>query len=125
MEQTDRNQLCAFFRRSRYDTIQAREGDGWGPVWTFAPCDVKAAQKAGQMLLKMHQGEPLRVRHARRARLRDRQRQIATDVIVVTELPERVQTVAGIDDGIVIRVDAYLEDETLAALDVELAKQAR
>ena len=125
MEQADREQLCAFFGRSRYDIIQARQGDSWGPVWTFAPCEAKAAQKAGQMLLKMHRGKPLQVRHARRARLRDRQRQVATDVIVVTELPERVQEVIGLDDGIALRVPLYLQDDALAALEMELVTQPR
>lgn len=124
MDQTDREQLCAFSQRSRYDIIQASQGDGWGPVWTFAPCDSRAAARAAQMLLKMYQVESLRVRHARRARLRDRQRQVATDVIVVTELPERVQTVVGVENGIVIRVNAYLEDEALAALEAALVPRS-
>lgn len=121
MDQNDREQLCAFFQHSRYDIIQARQKDGWGPVWSFASCDAKAAQKAGQMLLKMHLSEPLRVRHARRARLHDRQRTAALDVIVVTGLPEGEQEVFGIDDGIVLRVNAYLEGEALAALTASLS----
>lgn len=125
MEQTDREQLCAFFQRSRYDIIQASQGDGWGTVWIFAPCDAKAAQKAGQILLKMHLGEPLRVRHARRVRLRDRRHTMVRDVIVVTALPEREQVVFGLEDGIVLRVSLYFQDDALAALEMELVKPLR
>ena len=122
MDHNDREQLCTFFSRSRYDIIQARQGDGWGPVWTFAPCDPRAAAKTAQMLLKMHRGSQLRVRHARRARLRDRQCATSRDVIIVTDLPARVQQeVLGVADGIVLRVDVYLQDDALAALEAELA----
>ncbi|MGI4792124.1 MAG: hypothetical protein ACRYFS_25150 [Janthinobacterium lividum] len=121
MDQNELGPLCKFFERSRYDIIQAKTNDGWGPLWTFAPCDPHAATKAAEMLMKMHRGGQLRVRHARRARLQDRRREVVTDVIVMTELPERVQTVAEIDGGIVIRVDAYLEDEALAALTASLS----
>ena len=125
MDQHDRKQLCAFFSRSRYDIIQARQGDGWGPVWTYAPCDPRAAAKAAQMLLKMHRGDPPQVRHARRARLRDRQRRVDTNVVVVTTLPERTQAVMRIDDGVTIRVNAYLQDEALAALEAALTPPPR
>ena len=125
MDQTDRDQLCAFFQRSRYDIIQARLGDEWGPLFSFTPCDVRSAQKAGQMLLRMHRETEIRVRHARRARLQDRRQQLATDIVVVTEFPGRGQKVLKIEDGIVLRVDAYLEDEALAALEAALAPTPR
>ena len=121
MDQLDREQLCSFFRRSRYDLVQTREGDGWGTVWTFPPCDAKAAQNAARMLRRMHRTEPLRVRYARRARVHDRHRQGDTDVVVVTALPERVQEVIGLEDGTLLRVNAFLEDDALAALEAALA----
>ena len=125
MNQNDRDQLCAFFQRSRYDIIQARQGDGWEPVFTFSPCDVRAAQGAARMIQRMHRGEPLRVRHARRARLQDRRRQVATDIVVVTELPERAQTVVHLEDAVVLRVDFYLRKEALDALEAEFAHSPR
>ena len=123
MNQNDRDQLCAFFQRSRYDIIQARQGDEWGPVYTFSPCNARAAQGAARMMGRMHQGEPLRVRHARRARLHDRQ--VATDVVVVTDLPERVQEVIGMEDAVVLHVDLYLREEALDALEAEFAHSPR
>jgi len=125
MNQNDRDQLCAFFQRSRYDIIQARQGDEWGPVYTFSPCNARAAQGAARMMGRMHQGEPLRVRHARRARLQDRRRQVATDIVVVTELPERAQTVVHLEDAVVLRVDFYLREEALDALEAEFAHSPR
>lgn len=126
MDHNDREQLRAFFGRSRYDIIQARQSDGcWGSIWTFAPCDPRAAAKAARMLLRMHEGKPLQVRHARRARLHDRQHHVNTDVVVMTELPERTQEVIGLADGIALRVPLYLQDDALTALAEELAKQPR
>ena len=125
MDQLDRERLCTFFRRSRYDIIQARLGDEWGPLFSFTPCDVRSAQKAGQMLLRMHHGEPPQVKHARRARLQDRRQQLATDIVVVTEFPGRGQKVLRLEDGLVLRVDAYLEDEALAALEAAIAPTPR
>lgn len=119
MDQLEREQLCAYFRRSRYDIIQARHGDGWGPLFSFVPCDAHAAQKAGQMMVRMHRGEQLRVRHARRARLHDR-RQAATDVVVVTKLLEREQVVFGLENAVILRVNIYLRDNALAALEAEV-----
>ena len=123
MNQLDQEQLCAFFQRSRYDIIQVRQKDGWGPLWTFPPCDIHGARKAARMLLKMNGGEPLRVRHARRARLRDRH-QTATDVVVVTELPERVQGVFSLENATVLRVEVYLQDDALAALEAEIVRSS-
>lgn len=120
MDQHDREQFCNFFRHSRYDIIQARQGDDWGPLFTFIPCDVRSAQKAGQMLVRMHREKEIRVRHARRARLQDRRQQVATDVIVVTELPGRRQKVLKIEDGLVLRIDLYLQDDVLATLEAAL-----
>jgi hypothetical protein len=122
MNQNEREQFCAFFRRNRYDIIQGRKHSDWGPTFTFSPRNVRAAQKAGQMMVKMYQGEPLQIRHARCARLRDKGRQSTTDVVVVTEFPERTQEVFGINDGIVLRVDIYLQDDALAALETEMVR---
>jgi hypothetical protein len=124
-DQTDREQLCAFHRRSRYDLIQASQNEGWGPIFTFSPCDVRAAQKAGQMMARMHRGEQLRVRHARRARLHNRQCHIETDAVVVTEFPGREQRVLQIENGLVLRVDVYVEDDALAALEAALTRTPR
>ncbi len=121
MSQKDRDQFCTYFRLNRYDIIQARQGDGWGPIFTFSPCDVRAAQKAGQMMARMQQGEPLRVRHARRARLRDRHRHADTYVVVLTILPGRVQEVISIEDAVMLRVNVYLQDDALAALEAGVA----
>lgn len=121
MSQKDRDQFCTFFRLNRYDIIQAREGDGWGPIFTFSPCDVRAAQKAGQMMARRQQGEPRQVRHARRARLHDRHRHADTDVVVLTTFPERVQEVIGIKDAVILPVNVYLQDDALAALEAGLA----
>lgn len=119
---SDMADLLAFYGRGNTaDILQAREGEGWGAAWTFAPCEVHAAEKAAWMILRMHRGSRPTVRHARRARLHDRQRQAADVVVVVTELPERAQAVTRIDDGVTIRVDAYLVDDALAALEAALA----
>ena len=121
MNQNDRTQLCAFFHRSRYDIVQARQGDEWGPVYTFSPCNARAAQGAARMMGRMHQGEPLRVRHARRARLHDRHRQVTTDVVILTEIPEHRQTVLNLHDALALRVDVYLTDSCLAAIEAAVA----
>lgn len=105
--------FCAFCRRSRYDVIQARRGDGWGPIWTFAPCDPKAAARAALMLRRMGARE---VRHARRARLRLRP-EAPVEVVVVTELPARLQFVFRLADGLELQGMAYLRDESLWALE--------
>lgn len=48
---SDMADLLAFYRRGNTaDILQAREGKGWGAAWTFAPCDVHAAEKAAWMI---------------------------------------------------------------------------
>lgn len=46
-------------------------------------------------------------------------------MVVVTELPERAQAVTRIDDGVTICVDAFLQDDALAALEAALAPTPR
>ena len=122
---SDMADLLAFYTRGNTaDIIQVRRSQDWGAVWTFAPCDVHTAEKAAWMILRMHRGSRSAVRHVRRARLHDRHRQ-AADVVVVTELPERAQAVTRIDDGVTIRVDAFLQDDALAALEAALAPTPR
>ena len=125
MDRNDREQFCNFYRRSRYDFVQGRDGDQWGPLFSFTPCDPPAAQKAGQILLKMHRGGPVHVRHARRARLHDHHRLAAIDVVVATTFPGRDQKVFRIEDGAVLRVNAYLEDEALKALEAAISPPPR
>ncbi len=111
-------ELLAFFQRgSSYDVLQARQSNGWGDAWTFAPCDVHAAEKAAWMLRRMGAQE---VRHARRARLRTDDDKVQK-VMVVTDLPERLQAVLKIADGSVLRGLPYLADESMAALEAAFA----
>lgn len=105
--------FCAFFRRSRYDVVQARHGDGWGPPWTFAPCDPRATARAALMLRRMGARE---VRHARRVLLRLRP-EVTSEVVVVTELPARRQYVFGLTDGLEVHGIMYLHDESLQELE--------
>lgn len=108
------SELLAFFKRgSTYDVLQARHDSGWGSAWTFAPCDVHAAEKAAWMLRRMGARE---VRHARRARLRTGTEE-AQKVMVVTDLPERLQAVLRIADGCVLSDLPYLADESTTALE--------
>ena len=107
-------ELLAFFNRgSSYDLLQARQGDGWGSAWTFAACDIHAAEKAAWMLRRI---DVRKVRHARRARLRvqigDFQR-----VVIITTLPERVQAILRLADGCRIENVEYLQDDALTALE--------
>ena len=127
LEQTDLADLLAFYRHGNTaDIIQAREGNGWGAVWTFTPCDVHAAERAAWMVQRLQKDTRAAVRHARRAILHDRSRKANADVVVVTQLlVKRTQAVARIDDGILIRVDAYLEDDALAALEAALGPMPR
>jgi len=107
-------ELLAFFNRgSSYDVLQAREGSGWGSAWTFAPCDVHAAEKAGWMLRRMGVRE---LRHARRARLRLRADAVER-VMIVTNLPERDQAILRLVDGCAVGGLPYLSDHALAALE--------
>jgi len=113
MNNDEAARFCAFFRRSRYDVLQARHGDGWGPSWTFAPCDPRAAARAGLMLRRAGARE---VRHARRARLLIRPGEFV-DTVVITELPFRLQTVLRLADGSGLHSLPYLRDESLQALE--------
>jgi len=111
-------ELLAFFKRgSSYDVMQARQGTGWGSAWTFAPCDVHAAERAAWMLRRMGVRE---VRHARRARLRvrtDGAQGTVQQVMVVTDLPARLQIVLHLTDGCAVGGLQYLTDAALAALE--------
>ena len=113
MNNDEAARFCAFCRRSRYDVVQARHGDEWGPPWTFAPCDPRAAARAALMLQRIGARE---VRHARRARLRLRP-EAPLEVVVVTELPARVQFVFRLTDGLEVHGIMYLHDESLQALE--------
>ena len=114
-------ELLAFFGRgSSYDVMQARQGTGWGSAWTFAPCDVHAAERAAWMLRRMGVGE---VRHARRARLRTEAYGVQR-VMVVTDLPERLQAVLRLADGSVLNGLPYLTDAALAALEAAFVPSA-
>lgn len=114
-------ELLAFFQRgSSYDVLQARHGSEWGAAWTFAPCDVHAAEKAAWMLRRTGVRE---IRHARRARLRVRANAVER-VVIVTELPERGQVVILLGDGCVIGSLPYLKDDALAALEAAFAPSA-
>ncbi len=121
MDQDEAEGYCAYFRRSRYDMVQARTAGGWGGIHTYIPCDVRAAKRAGQMLLRMQPAAaPLEVRHARRARLHTGPLEVPTDVVVVTRFPKRSQSVFHLETAMRLRVRQYLEDEALAALDAAL-----
>jgi len=113
MNNDEAARFCAFFRRSRYDVVQARHGDGWGPPWTFAPCDPRAAAQAGLLSQRMGARE---VRHARRAHLRLRP-EAPFEVVIVTELPARRQCVFRLVDGLEFHGIMYLHDESLQALE--------
>lgn len=114
-------ELLAFFQRgSSYDVLQARQGNGWGGAWTFAPCDVHAAEKAAWMMRRIGARH---VRHARRARLRTEAAEVQR-VMIVTDLPERLQAVLRIADGSVLNGLPYLADESTAALEAAFAPSA-
>ena len=117
--QNDADQLCAFFRRSRYDIVQARTVSGWGAIHSFVPCDVRAAKRAAQMLERMGR-EHIQIRHAKRARLRVQPVPAIRDVVVVTYYPERTQTVFSLETAERLRLKIYLEDEVSRALSVEI-----
>lgn len=112
--------FCAFYRRSRYDMVQARHEEGWGPPWTFAPCDPSAAARSALMLRRAGVRE---FRHARRARLRLRPGEFV-DAVVITELPLRLQIVLRLADGSTVHSLPYLRDESLQALE-EATKECR
>ena len=114
-DQADAEQFCRFFRRSRYDIVQARTALGWGAVYSFVPCDVRAAKRAAQMLIRMNR-EHIQIRHARRARLQVQAVPTIKDVVVVTYLPKRTQTVFGLETAERWQVSTFLEDEALQAL---------
>ena len=107
-------ELLAFFQRgSSYDVLQARQGSEWGAAWTFAPCDVHAAEKAAWMLRRTGVRE---IRHARRARLRTPTHAVQR-VVVITNIPGRTQVVLRLADGCAIVSVPYLSDAALAALE--------
>ncbi len=107
-------ELRTFYQRgSSYDVMQIRESGGWGAAWTFAPCDVHAAEKAGWMLRRMGTKE---MRHARRARLHTRTDENQS-VVIVTNFPARTQVILRMTDGRSVRDMPYLEDAALAALE--------
>ncbi len=113
MNKNESAQFCAFFRRSRYDIVQAREGDGWGSPWTIVPCDPRAAVQAALML---RQAGVRDFRHARRAHLSRRPGEFV-DAVVITELPLRLQVILRLADGSEIYSLPYLSDECLQALE--------
>ena len=82
-------------------------GGQYGPSRRVTP---PAMERAGRQFRRCRAEV---VRHCRRARLRGPSS--ATDVVIVTELPSREQHVTSFD-GVTLSVNAYLEDEALAAL---------
>jgi hypothetical protein len=126
LKHTDMADLIAFYKiGNTADIIQAREGNDWGAVWTFAPCDVCGAERAAWMVRRIHRHTNVVVRHARRALIQDRCRGADAEVVVVTKFPERTQAVARIEDGVVLRIEAYLADEALTTLEYALANRPR
>lgn len=109
MNKEEAARLCVFFRRSHYDIVQARYADGWGPAWTFAPCDLIAAVRAALMLRRAGVRE---FRHARRARIIIRHEE-TVEAVVITCLPERSQKILRLTDSSGIHGLTYLRDESL------------
>ena len=120
-DQNDYVALVKFFQHSRYDMIQARTDSGWGHAWTFAPCDVRAAEQAGRMMRRLGARQ---VRHSRRARLRGVGEGVV-EALVVTVLPVRDQTVLHLEDGSRRSVSCLLSDECLEALEAALIARRR
>ena len=121
---TDQNNylgLLNFFQHSRYDVLQGRTDNGWGPAWTFAPCDIRAAEQAGRMMRRLGARQ---VRHSRRARLRGNGEGVV-EALVVTVLPGREQTVLHLEDGSRRSVNCFISDECLEALAAALTARRR
>lgn len=119
-DQNDYAALVKFFQHSRYDMLQAHTHSGWGPAWTFAPCDIRAAEHAGRMMRRLGARQ---VRHSRRARLRGVGQGV--EVLVVTVLPGSEQTVLHLKDGSLRSVNCFLSDECLEALEAALTARRR
>ena len=98
--------LLAYRGGLKADIIQAKtEGKVWGPIYCVPPCSPAAMERAGRQFARARAEA---IRHCRQARLRGLLE--TEEVVVITVLPQREQTIARLKDGIVLRVGAYLTD---------------
>ena len=105
--------LAAYRGGLSADMLQARIDGAWGPIWTIPPCSPVAAERAGRQFTRSRAEA---IRYVRRAQLRrSSAASAAVAVMITTELPSRMQSVTTFE-GVVLRVDSFLEDPTLVAL---------
>ncbi len=114
--------LAAYRGGLKADILQAKTDGEWGPIWTIPPCSPVAMERAGRQFTR---SRAQAVRHIRRARLSHTASSSAVDVVVMTDLPQRVQAVARIEDAIALRVNIYLEDDALLSLEVAFSPSRR
>ena len=100
--------IQTFFQRSRYELLQVLIDGEWSSPWTFAPKDVRAAEKAALMVGQYAKSRAVSViRHARRVRVVYHGE--AIEIIVWVEYPARKQIVLKFDDGSLIGYLPFLE----------------
>ncbi len=105
--------LAAYRGGLSADIVQAKTDGEWGPIWTIPPCSPVAMERVGRQFTRSRAEA---VRHTRRARLRHPSvSSAAVEVMIATELPGKEQSVTTFD-GVVLQVDAFLEDHALVAL---------
>ena len=105
--------LAAYRGGLSADIVQVKTDGRWGPIWTIPPCSPMAMERAGRQFTRSRAEA---IRHVRRARLcRSSAMSAAVEVMIATELPSKMQSVTTFG-GVVLQVDSFLEDPTLAAL---------
>ena len=110
--------VTAYRRGLKSDIVQGRINAIWGAVWTVPPVAPEAMEQVGR---QMTRSRAERVRHFRLARLQRPTALKPTDAdfikaVILTELPSCVQIVVQLPDGKKLRLETFLEDDTLAAL---------
>ncbi len=104
--------LVAYRKGATTDFIQPKLNGKWGALWTFPPCDPAAAQRVGQLMVRMGATE---IRWIRRARLN-----ISTgrtnEALIVLTMPNEQQDVMSLSNGIDLGINSRLVDESYIAL---------
>lgn len=113
--------LAAYRNGLNADIVLAKINGTWeGPIWTVPPCDPDAMERMGRQCTRCRAQAVQHTCHARLHRPSSSSTEsvsssAAVDVVILTEIPSRSQIVIGFD-GVVLRVEMYLEDASLQAL---------
>jgi len=104
--------LTAYRNGLTADMLQAQVDGEWGGYWTLPPCSPDFSGRAAR---QFGRSRAQSLRHFRRAIL-TKHGQESRQVVVITELPSREQSVYCLDTFRPITLPQFLNDAALAAL---------